>query len=59
MPKAISDSVTHAEMQDELRRLRTAVVLLANACGAHIISQHVARELERLLAEPGERECRP
>jgi hypothetical protein len=56
MPKAISDTVTHAEMQDELRRLRSAVVLLANACGAHIIGQHVAKELERLLAEPGERE---
>lgn len=50
--KSIVDSVTHAEMQDELERLRSAIILLANCVGANIISQDNARRIVELLKSP-------
>lgn len=52
---SLADPVTHAELQEELTRLRAAVTLLANCCGAHIIGQHDAKRLMELLAPPYER----
>ena len=49
------DKVTHEELQEELQRLRAAVSLLANCCGAHIVSQADAQQLQALLAPPGDR----
>jgi hypothetical protein len=52
---SLADPVTHAELQDELQRLRSAVVLLANCVGAHIISGENAKRLIDLLTPPWER----
>lgn len=52
---AMTDKVTHREMQDELNRLRSAVALLANAVGAHVISQQTGAVLMGLLKRPEER----
>lgn len=52
---SLADPVTHAELQDEIGRLRAAVVLLANCVGVHVIGQHDARRLMDLLAPPHER----
>jgi len=51
----LADPVTHAELEAELTRLRSAVVLLANCVGAHIISGENARRLIDLLTPPWER----
>ena len=56
MSKAIADPVTHAELQAELRRLRAAVMLLAECLGAHVIDRRSGSRLVALLAPPGERE---
>lgn len=53
---SMADPVTHAELQEELNRLRSAVRYLANCCGAHIIGSQDARRLIELLAPPHERE---
>jgi len=47
--------MTEQELQDELQRLRDAIALLANACGAHIVGQHTGRQLTDLLTPPDER----
>lgn len=36
-------------LNEQIERLRDAIVLLANCCGAHIISQENARRLSDLL----------
>jgi|SoiMethySBSTD1v2_1073268.scaffolds.fasta_scaffold2544679_2 hypothetical protein len=51
----LADPVTHQEMQDELARLRSAVIFLANCVGAHILSQQDGKRLLELLAPPWER----
>jgi hypothetical protein len=45
----MSDPVDYYAMDEELQRLRAAITLLANCCGAHIISQDSARRLMELL----------
>lgn len=47
--KAMSDPVDFYDLDAELTKLRAAITLLANCCGAHIISQDSARRLMELL----------
>ncbi len=52
---SLADPVTHAELQEELTRLRSAIAYLANCVGANVIGQHDAKRLMALLAPPYER----
>ena len=52
---SMADPVTHADLQDEIQRLRAAITLLANCMGAHLIDKATARRLMTLLTPPHER----
>lgn len=53
--KAMSDAVDFWDMDEEIQRLRSAIVLLAQCCGAHIISQQDGKQLMELLKPRHER----
>lgn len=52
---SLADPVTHAEFNEELQRLRSAVTLLANIVGPNIIGSTDAKRLLELLAPPWDR----
>ena len=52
--KSLADSVTHGEMEAELRRLRAAITLLASRLGNELGTTDAGRLLD-LLAPPHER----
>lgn len=51
--KSITDSVSHDELQRELRRLRVAIMRLA--ARSHDISDEDAKLINECLKEPSER----
>ena len=52
MNKSSSDPVTHAELQAELQRLRSAIMFLATCVGPNVISQKEGIHLAKFLAAP-------
>lgn len=52
---AMTDKVTHREMQDELNLLRSAVAALANALGGNLINANTIAHLNEVLKRPEDR----
>lgn len=49
--KSLADNVTHDEMQDELRRIREAIILLASRLGNEL-GTNDARRILKLMEYP-------